>query len=48
MGSLTALLLATPIFGFSLHVPAVETASFELRAHAPLVAEIQSVAAAFT
>jgi hypothetical protein len=44
MGSLTALLLATPIFGFSLHAPALETASFEVRA--PLVAEIQTVAAA--
>jgi hypothetical protein len=39
MGSLTALLLATPIFGFSLHPPAV-TDALDLSAKA--VAEVQS------
>jgi len=39
MGSLTALLLATPIFGFSLHAPAVP-AGVDLSAKMAVTAEL--------
>lgn len=46
MGSLTALLLATPIFGFSLQVPALEQGVVEAQLSAKTVAELRAADAA--
>src|SRR5215510_11036461 len=42
MGSLTALLHATPIFGFSLQVPALEQGVVEAQLSAKTVAELRA------
>lgn len=46
MGSFTALLLATPIFGFSLQAPVLEQAVLDVQVSAPMVAALRSTVVA--